>query len=632
MRKKVLSTLLAVVLVLSMMSINAYAAEIFITRGEAMELLTALDVQFDGKSINYTDVPQSHPHYFAIKKITDCGLVSGYGNEKFGPDDPLTLTQLEILRARLTGDAIKSAGSGNATKADVEALVNSMVTTTTPSVVTKELGVGTMQAYNFGTLKLHAYNTKDLLSDECYILETSDKLITIEAPPFHNNLEELKQYITDLNKPVFANLLSSHPNGIEYFTGTGVYATDDTTKAMSDGGSIKGLIDGFVVAFGDSFDGTIPKVTNKLVAGKTNIGGVDFVITPSGDGCDIEIPAINVIYTHMLGADVHSIMAGTGHMDAMIATLEGYKAKGYLMVLSGHHTPEDLNAVDTKIAYVQKARELAARSTNANEFISAMRQVFPGYAGENYLEMTAGMIEFSKYSVITKTYGGVKIHTYLSNNVSPVVIEKDKLTIIDIPGDSKEEMTKFKAYVDSLGKPIDRIIISHGDTAHWTGVETLFPGIPLYSVAADEIKKAPEGASLTVKAIADGTQTIDGIKFDFMTNRTIGAFIIKLPEQKVVYFDHLGYVDLHIILPPLADRLQIMKELKAAGYTWFIAGHGVPMEATEFIARVEAYFGDVTNAVSTYKTPTEAKAAIVKKYPNYDGVEILDALLPLFYN
>jgi hypothetical protein len=62
------------------------------------------------------------------------------------------------------------------------------------------------------------------------------------------------------------------------------------------------------------------------------------------------------------------------------------------MILSSHHQPEPAAALDSKIAYVQKTKELAQKCNTAEEFISAMTAAFPNYTGLNYLEMSAKMI------------------------------------------------------------------------------------------------------------------------------------------------------------------------------------------------------------------------------------------------
>ena len=98
---------------------------------------------------------------------------------------------------------------------------------------------------------------------------------------------------------------------------------------------------------------------------------------------------VNCVYTHMLGHDCHSIVAGEEHANAIIEQLKGYKAKGYNLVLSSHYTPETLKDVDTKIAYIEDLKVLAKESSNAEEFKDKVKAKFPTYSGLNYLDMTA---------------------------------------------------------------------------------------------------------------------------------------------------------------------------------------------------------------------------------------------------
>lgn len=54
--------------------------------------------------------------------------------------------------------------------------------------------------------------------------------------------------------------------------------------------------------------------------------------------------------------------------------------------------PDSQQAVADKNAYLQKLEEIASESSAADEFKTAMLDAFPGYSGENYLEMTAGYL------------------------------------------------------------------------------------------------------------------------------------------------------------------------------------------------------------------------------------------------
>ena len=131
-------------------------------------------------------------------------------------------------------------------------------------------------------------------------------------------------------------------------------------------------------------------VTCHLAEGPVIIGGIDFIITTTPDAFDIEIPEINAVYTHMLGHDCHSIVAGPGHADATIAQLKMFMQKGYSLILTSHYTPEDLKDAQTKIDYLEQVKAIAAQSQDASAFKQSVRAAYPQYSGDNYLEMTAG--------------------------------------------------------------------------------------------------------------------------------------------------------------------------------------------------------------------------------------------------
>lgn len=63
----------------------------------------------------YTDVPATHWAYHPIMTMTDGGLLGGYGNGKFGPDNTLTRAQVAVIHTRLigNGDTIDSQNRGD---------------------------------------------------------------------------------------------------------------------------------------------------------------------------------------------------------------------------------------------------------------------------------------------------------------------------------------------------------------------------------------------------------------------------------------------------------------------------------------------------------------------------------------
>ena len=93
---------------------------------------------------------------------------------------------------------------------------------------------------------------------------------------------------------------------------------------MGEGGFIKAMIDNFAGGFGYKLYTEIPAVTDTIKAGKVTIGCIEFIVTDTRESFDLEIPAINVVYTHMVGHKTHNILGSPEHIDAMIGQMQGY--------------------------------------------------------------------------------------------------------------------------------------------------------------------------------------------------------------------------------------------------------------------------------------------------------------------
>jgi hypothetical protein len=252
---------------------------------------------------------------------------------------------------------------------------------------TVKLEKGYMNIYDFGKIKLHAYKTNDFIDDEVFIVEKNGKAVIIESPCFFDNNKELTGYLDDTK--VEGILIAYHGAGATFLPEVPKYATQNAIDYSENGGG-KALIENFSNAFGEAFDSSIHKVTNTVGEGKVTIGDIDFVIKQTAEAFDIAIPEINAVYTHMLGHDCHSIVAGTAHADYMIAELKDYITKGYDLILTSHYTPEDLKDAQTKIDYLETLKEIASSCSNADSFKEEVQKQYPAYSGQNYLDMTAG--------------------------------------------------------------------------------------------------------------------------------------------------------------------------------------------------------------------------------------------------
>lgn len=214
------------------------------------------------------------------------------------------------------------------------------------------------------------------------------KGVVIELPCFKNSIEEMTKYLDDEKIKVEGKFVAYHAAG-NFLPGVKTYMTESAHKYNTVGGG-KGLIDNFAGIFGDGFDSTVTGDGERIVAGKLNVAGIEMVINPDNDAYEVEIPEANAIYMHMLGHDCHSIVAGAGHADTIIANLKGYLDRGFEIFLSSHYGPETREDVETKIAYLEDLKSIASGCSNAEEFTEKVNSKYPDYSGDNYLGMTAG--------------------------------------------------------------------------------------------------------------------------------------------------------------------------------------------------------------------------------------------------
>lgn len=247
---------------------------------------------------------------------------------------------------------------------------------------------GYVLLYDFGEIKVHNYNTCDYISDQVILLEKNKKIVVIESPVFYDNNIELENYIKSLEVTLDGVLLSYHMGGGTFASNAKKYATHNADLYGHVGGG-KALVDNFTKAFGEPFDNNIHRVTDYIDEGKLTLADIEMNIIPTNEGYDIEIPEINSIYTHMLGSESHSIIAGVEHANTMIKTLKGYINKNYNLILTSHYIPEDIKAVTAKISYIETLLNIASDSNSALEMIEKVKIEYPKYSGLNYLEMTA---------------------------------------------------------------------------------------------------------------------------------------------------------------------------------------------------------------------------------------------------
>lgn len=221
-------------------------------------------------------------------------------------------------------------------------------------------------------------------------------------------------------------------------------------------------------------------------------------------------------------------------------------------------------------------------------------------------------------TVVVTTRGPVKIHSYVSPEDSFLVatqIVEGPTELIVFDGQAvKPYADEVATYVRRLGKPVNRIILSHGHPDHWCGFEVLttrWPGVPIYAlphvtafVAAAGApmlgnlqrafgEKAASHITLPTRALETGEQTIDGIRFVFSELRDAEAnfqLLALMPDQRMMLAFDLVFgprEHLFTVQPTFDQWIAVLERLKGlGGYDIIAVGHGPPTDASAFDANI----------------------------------------------
>src|ERR1700676_874835 len=211
---------------------------------------------------------------------------------------------------------------------------------------------------------------------------------------------------------------------------------------------------------------------------------------------------------------------------------------------------------------------------------------------------------------LVNQFGSVKIHSYLSPadglRVNTQMIEGPNAVVIFDGQLLLPYADEVASYVQTLGKPVDRIILSHAHTDHWGGLQVLterFPDARVFALdgIADQVRargparldglrrtygdKAATMVTVPKETITEGLQQIDGVTYDF--KRFVDAesdlqLAALLPEQKVLMaFDLVFSPNQHAFTGAnhFDHWMIVLESLKALqGYDTITIGHDTPVD------------------------------------------------------
>lgn len=210
----------------------------------------------------------------------------------------------------------------------------------------------------------------------------------------------------------------------------------------------------------------------------------------------------------------------------------------------------------------------------------------------------------------------------------------------------------FRAYADSLGKPIDRMIITHEHPDHFLGGEA-FADLDIYALpetidyianngqAEVDEKRADFGdaiaSTFVVPQVLDlSPLEIDGVTFEFTKVADAEApfqVVTTLPAYDVAIVGDIVYSGVHLILagaPP--TWIEALDNLKAASTesTIVLPGHGLPGTPDLYDENI-AWLTTAAELLSSAGSGAAFKAGLVEAYPDLGMDAAIDFVFPFYF-
>jgi len=259
--------------------------------------------------------------------------------------------------------------------------------------------------------------------------------------------------------------------------------------------------------------------------------------------------------------------------------------------------------------------------------------------------------------MVAKQTSDVRIHTFVSSftgtniaNATHIVETENQLVLVD--GQFLVPYAKaFRDYADSLGKPIERLYLSHRHPDHWFGSGAAFGDVPIYALAetmsfiqehgeasrSDHWKLGdfvPDRIVVPERTVTPGEEKIDGVTyvFDQATDNEIDFNLtIRLPELGVYFAQDLLYSGTHLYLTKHMEHwIQILQDMLVSDYELFMPGHGLPADKNEVARNVE-YLAAARQAIDDGMAGDAFKNYLLQRYPERRCPGIFDIYLPRLF-
>ncbi len=262
-------------------------------------------------------------------------------------------------------------------------------------------------------------------------------------------------------------------------------------------------------------------------------------------------------------------------------------------------------------------------------------------------------------TLVIKDFQGVKIHSFISPypyaaNATHVIETVHELVVVDTQFLNPIAQA-FRAYVDGLGKPVNRVFISHGHPDHYFGLASAFSDCKAYSLAGvnqiieewgpQMIKNQkptfgdliPDAVLVPQHNVAPSTsEVIDGLTYEYEVvegAESEAQLLIKLPELGAVIAQDLVYSGVHIWLGMgwfEKWTAELQRLAYTAGYDYILAGHGLPCTKDEIHNNIR-YIQTAQRLFEDGLEQEAFKAQLLEAYPHRESPMMFDLYLGFLF-
>jgi glyoxylase-like metal-dependent hydrolase (beta-lactamase superfamily II) len=260
-------------------------------------------------------------------------------------------------------------------------------------------------------------------------------------------------------------------------------------------------------------------------------------------------------------------------------------------------------------------------------------------------------------TMVAKQAGDVRIHTFVSSftydniaNATHIIETRNQLVLVD--GQFLAPYARaFRDYADGLGKPIERLYVSHRHPDHWFGLGTAFSDVTIYALqetasfiqehGEDSVRDhwklgdlAPSEVVVPQKVVSPGEETIDGVRYVFEQVEEAEIdfqLTIGLPDLGVYFAQDLIYSGTHLYLTKeMGHWIRVLREMLVSDYELFMPGHGLPADKNEVARNIE-YLSAAQQAIGSGLTNDAFKDFMLQRYPERKCPGIFDIYLPRLF-